>query len=235
MKKIFEDIIKIQCAKLIIFVIFLAAIIFLIFYYNVGEPKVSVLFGGLATGLIIAGIQLLFSWGEFTEMEKIKRLGIKKILLYRDDEKLYRSIISKSNHEILVLGNTAYRFFSDFADETRSDKKALIDALGRQVKVRILLPAPKWLSTDDKPRAEIALSKIKELFSKYKSFFECRYFDHAPCHNLVLADNDCLVGPIFQNIPSKNSPAIYTDNNSIYVKPYLKYFEHEWKDAKSCV
>ncbi|MBU1809393.1 MAG: hypothetical protein KJ661_07550, partial [Candidatus Omnitrophica bacterium] len=80
MKKIFEDIIKIQCAKLIIFVIFLAAIIFLIFYYNVGEPKVSVLFGGLATGLIIAGIQLLFSWGEFTEMEKIKRLGIKKIL-----------------------------------------------------------------------------------------------------------------------------------------------------------
>ena len=235
MKKIFEYAIKIQLPKLIVLGIFMGAISFIILYYNVNDPKISVLYGGLATGFIIAGIQLLFSWGEFNEMERIKKLGIKRILPYRDDERLYRDIINKSNNEILVLGNTASRFFIDFADETRPDKKALIDALGRQVKVRILLPDPKWLSIDDKPRAETSISKIKELGKKYKRFFECRYFDHAPFHNLVLADNNCLVGPIFPNIPSKNSPAIYTDDNSIYVRPYLKYFECEWKDAKPCV
>lgn len=234
MKKIFEEAIRIQLAKFIIFIIFLVALILLIVYHNLESTKISVVCGGLATGLIIAGIQLLFSWSEFTEMEKIKRLGIKKILPHRDDERLYRNVILNSKREILVLGNTASRFFTDFADETRSDKKALIDALGRGIKVRILLPDPKWLSLQDQHRAKISLEKIKKLSFGYRTFFECRYYDHAPFHSLVLADNNCLVGPIFPNIPSKDSPTIYTDNISIYANSYLRYFEHEWRSAISC-
>jgi len=234
MSKIFEKVIKFQLAKFIICAIFFAALILLLGYYNLENTKISVLYGGLSTGLIIAGIQLLFSWGEFNEMEKIKKMGIKKILPHRDDERLYRNVIRNSKREILVLGNTASRFFIDFADETRDDKKTLIDALGRGTKVKILLPNPKWLSAQDKLRAQISLKKIKELSSRYKTFFECRYYDHAPFHSLVLADDHCLVGPIFPNIPSKDSPAIYTDNNSIYANSYLRYFDYEWEDAKLC-
>lgn len=232
---IFTKGIYIYLYKIIFFLLIAAAVVFAYNYFNVNDPKTSALYGGLTTGLIVAIIQLLIMWSDHSEIEKIKKLKIKKILPHRDDEKLYGDIIKQSEKEIRVLGNTASRFLQDFADENRKDKRVLLDALSRKVKVKFLLPHPKWLATDDdKDKANIAERKIADLSIKYSNLFECRYYDHAPFHNLVMADDECLVGPIFPHISSKDSPAIYTDNSSIFVKPYLKYFEYEWERAKPC-
>jgi hypothetical protein len=218
--------------RVLLVLLFLVALICFFFFINVVDQKTAAIFGGLTTGLFIAFIQLLLSWFEHTEIEGIKKLRIKKVLPHRDDEMLYRSVISKAKDEILVLGNTALRFLNDFADESRPDKRALIDALSRKVQVRFLLPKPKYLDNlADRDRERIADRRIAQLTVQFKERFECRYFDHAPYHNMVRADEECLVGPIFPHISSKNSPAIYTDIKSIYVKPYLDYFEHEWEKA----
>jgi hypothetical protein len=187
----------------------------------------------MTTGLSVALLQLLLMWTEHKESEKIKKLGIKTILSSRDDEVLYREIIMRAKEEIRVLGNTAGRFMDDFADETRRDKRALIDALDRKVRVKFLLPKLNFLwNQNDKDRANIPLRTIKQLKNKYNDLVELKYYDHSPFHSLVLVDNDCFVGPIFPNRTSKNTPTIYTDKNSIFAQSYLEYFDFEWQRAQ---
>ena len=232
---IFTKGIYIYLYKIILSLLIAVIVFFIYLYFKEVDPKIYALYGGLIAGLIVAVIQLLIKWSEHSEIEKIKKLKIKKILPHRDDEKLYGDIIKQSEKKIWVLGNTAIRFLQDFADENRKDKRALLDALARNVKVKLLLPDPRWLATDDdKDKAKMSSRKIAELLIKYSNLFECRYYDHAPFHNLVMADDECLVGPIFPHISSKDSPAIYTDNSSIFVKPYLEYFNFEWDKAQPC-
>lgn len=200
------------------------------------NSTVTPLLGGMTTGLLVALLQLLLMWTEHNEIEKTKKLGIKKLLPHRDDEGFYRKVIEKTKKEIRVLGSTASRFMIDFADENREDKRALIDALNRKVQVKFLLPEPNNLwKEDDKPRAEIALKSIQGLKDKYGDLVECRHYTHHPFHNLVLADNDCFVGPIFPNRTSKDTPTIYTNKSSVFAESYLEYFHFEWEKAKTCL
>lgn len=157
--EIFKKQLNIYLYKIIIVVVLFAICLFLVIYFNSkASSPVTPLLGGLTTGLFVALLQLLLMWTEHNEMEKIKKLGVKEILTHRDDEGLYRKVIERAEREILVLGNTASRFMEDFADDTRSDKRALIDALGRNVSVKFLLPQPDYLwKSNDKDRANISL------------------------------------------------------------------------------
>lgn len=234
--RLFKTILNIYLYKLIIVSVAIVVLVLLLLYYKEIDAKHTALLGGLATGLIVAGLQLLLSWTEHIENEKIKRLRVKQILATRDDEKLYRSIIDNANRRIFMLANTAYRFLEDFADEdmTRQDKRALIQALERGVSVEILLPDAKYLTLeDDKYKAKISARKFSNLKTKFGDKFQVRYYNHSPAHNLLIVDHECLAGPIFPDISSKNSPAIYTDDESPFIKPYLKYFEVEWDKAAS--
>lgn len=234
--RFFKITLNIYLSKIIIVLLAFAIIVIILLYYQEPDPKQSALLGGLATGLMVAGLQLLLSWTEHVENEKIKRLRVKQILATRDDEKLYRRIIDNANSQVLMLANTAYRFLEDFADEdiARQDKRALIKALERGVSVKILLPEPQYLTLeDDKDKANISARKFNNLKSKFGDKFQVRYYNHSPAHNLLVVDHECLAGPIFPDISSKNSPAIYTDDESTFIKPYIKYFEAEWDKASA--
>lgn len=222
--------------KIIIVFAFLATVVFLVIYLSSKpDSKWTPLLGGMTTGLLIALLQLLLMWTEHSEIEKIKKLGIKKILPYRDDKDFYETIINNAREEIRVLGSTAFRFLKDFADENREDKKALLDALNREVCVKFLLPKPECLWNDeDISKGKSSLVLIQKLKEKYGDLVECRYYSHNPFHNLLLSDNDCFVGPIFPNRTSQNTPTIFTDIDSVFAKSYLEYFEYEWKDAQPC-
>jgi hypothetical protein len=228
--------INIYLSKIIIFFTMLAICILLLIYLkSKASSPFTPLLGGLITGLIVALLQLLLMWTEHNEMERLKKLSIKTVLAYRDEEELYKKVIEKSKKEIRVLGNTASRFMNDFADETRIDKRALIDALNRNVHVKFLLPDQNSLwNPDDKDRARISLRAIQDLKGKYGNLVECRFYSHSPFHSLVLADNDCFVGPIFPNRKSKDTPTIYTDTSSVFAESYLNYFDFEWKNAQPC-
>lgn len=222
--------------SILLFVWPIAIIIFFALYY-IAEPnsKLSGIWSGLATGLIIAFIQLLITIGEHKKARLLKQLGIRRVLAHRDDEAFYRDLINAATKEIKILGNTVYRFLSDFADEHRPDKQALLHALTRKVKIKILLPKPDYLHSEhDRRKAGTSSERLIELCNRYNSTFECRYYEHAPSHSLVVVDDECLAGPIFPNISSKDSPAIYTTEKSPFVKPYLKYFDELWENAIPC-
>lgn len=234
--RLFKKTINIYLYKIISLLLAVAIIVLILLYYQELDPKQSALLGGLATGLMVAGLQLFLSWTEHVENEKIKKLRVKQILATRDDEKLYRGIIDNANNRVFMLANTASRFLEDFADEdiARQDKRALIKALERGVSVKILLPKPQYLTLeDDKHKAKISARKFSILKTKFGDNFQVRYYNHSPAHNLLVVDHECLAGPIFPDISSKNSPAIYTDDESTFIKPYIKYFEAEWDKAAS--
>ena len=234
--EIFKKLLNIYLYKIIVVVVSVVICVFLVIYLNSkASSPFTPLLGGLTTGLIVALLQLLLMWTEHNEMEKTKKLGIKEILPHRDDKNFYRKVIERTKKEICVLGSTASRFMKDFADESREDKKALIDALNRSVHVKFLLPEPIFLwNEEDKTKADTSLKSIKGLKTKYGNLVECRHYSHHPFHNLLLADKDYFVGPIFPNRTSENTPTIYTDENSIFAKSYLEYFKFEWEKAKPC-
>ena len=158
---IFTKGIYIYLYKIILSLLIAVIVFFIYLYFKEVDPKIYALYGGLIAGLIVAVIQLLINLSEHYEIEKIKKLKIKKILPHRDDEKLYGDIIKQSEKKIWVLGNTAIRFLQDFADENRKDKRALLDALARNVKVKLLLPDPRWLAThNDKNKTKMSSKKI---------------------------------------------------------------------------
>ncbi len=227
--------INIYLYKIIGVAVTLAILILLMLFSSSSSSDSKSLMGGLVTGLFVALLQLWLMSTEHNEIEKIKKLGVKNILRYREDTVIYKKVIGDATSQIWVLGNTAIRFMRDFADENVADKRVLIDALERKVHLKILLPDLEHLwSKEDRKFASISIGRIRKLKKRYNSLIECKLYSHRPFHSLVLADNEIFVGPIFPNRKSKDTPTIYTDKNSVFASSYIEYFEYEWKSAKSC-
>lgn len=190
---------------------------------------------GLVPGLAVALMQFLLSWTEFRQISKFSKMRIKGVLNSRDGEAYYGAIIATAETKIDVQGVTASRFVSDFADATsgREDKKVLITALNRGVKVRFLLPESKHLSESD--RAEkfpLTARVLKGLMTSHANL-EVRYFDHKPTTSTVRIDDDVLVGPVFENVESRHTPAIHTSSGSALAQSYLNHFDSEWATART--
>ena len=233
MKSQFNRIVRIRLYKIVIVGLVLAAIACGIAYFLTSNPKYEGLLAALSAGLIVALVQYLLDWNEHAEIETIKKLGIVKILPHRDDKAYYQPLLAKATREILVLGNTASRFLDDFAHATRTDSQTLLEALGRGVRARILLPKSDYLNAKDQPKAEIVKQRMIQLAREHKTF-EYRYFDHAPANSLVRIDEDFLFGPIFSHISSKDSPTIHATADSALVVQYLQHIENEWETASKC-
>lgn len=231
--KIFSKRLSIGLAKVILVILLIAtSILAYLFFTGELSSKWTVLYGGLVTGLIVAIVQLLLDWYEHKEIEKFKLLGISRIIPHRDDEAYYRGLIKGATKKIDVLGVTANRFMADFADSSRgrAEKKVLIDALARSVAVRILVPQKSFLDHKDHDAFEQALGFFKTVRKTFGNF-EYAYFSHIPAHSIVLVDDDCLLGPVFPLISSKDTPCIQMNTQSPFANSYLKYFEEEWNKA----
>jgi len=222
--------VRIKLYKIVICVLTVATILCGITYFKTDNSKYEGLLAGLATGLIVALVQYLLDWNEHAEVEAIKKLGIVKVLPHRDDKDYYQPLLERASREILVLGNTASRFFEDFAHPTRPDSKSLLEALARGVQVRILLPKVNHLKECDRTKATAVKNRMSEIARDYKNF-EFRYFDHAPANSLVKIDEEFLFGPIFGHIHSKDSATIHATANSALVSQYIEHIEDEWKNA----
>jgi hypothetical protein len=228
---IFQRVVSFPLYVAIIIVLLIAAVITGYFSFNVSNQW-GVIFGGICTGLIVAIIQMLIQAQEHNDVEKLRRLGIREVLPHREGKEYYQALIEQSKKRVWVLGVTAYRFLEDFAHKSRDDSQALISKMKLQnVDVRVLLPKTQYLSKEDQARASSAYERIGELRKEFSNF-QVRYFDHIPIHSIVCADEECLVGPVFPKVPSRDSPAIHVVAFSTFVKHYMEFFEQEWKDAQ---
>lgn len=199
-------------------------------YWNEPEgSKLAPLLGGVATGLLLVIVQYMFSWHEHIERGRLRLLGLKNVLKNKVDIEYYGQLIKGAKKRIDLMGSTGSRFLRDFADSQGShdEAKYLLEAMGRGVKVRLLLPEAEQLFTDEsKASAKQVEEKLMELNKREE--FECRFFKHPPIHSIFRADNDLLVGPFFPNLESRNTPALHVRDDAILSERYIEYFEQEW-------
>lgn len=233
MKGIFDRNFKFRYSTIVIVVLFVAIIICSIFYFSQSDSSSGAILGSLVAGLIVALIQLIISWRDFEMTKKVEDLRLIQILYNRDDRLYYQKLISESRREIRVMGVTAKRFFEHFADMTvgaRPDAQVLISAMNRGVKVKILLPSKEYITNNKKASYEQVEETLKSINNKYpEAEIEIRYFDHIPAHSIFMVDSECIVGPVFENVESKNTPALHLKNESPFAEKYIAYFEQEWK------
>lgn len=237
MRNIFKKIVKIKLSIIILFFLIISLLTTSYFYFSLPHDentvKLEAVLASLSAGIFVAVIQFLLSWQSYRAHEKITTLGVKEILLTRDDRQFYENYLKGASKEIDMMGTTGQRFLNDFADQEGNASKGariLLDILKRGVKVRILMPKKKYLSAEDQNKAEIANRQLIELEKEFIGF-EYRYYDHLPAHGMFRVDCENIVGPIFPNGTSKNTPAIHLENNSPYGNKYHEYFNLEWEKA----
>lgn len=229
--------IKLSASIIIAFVFLILLLGSLYVYWKTDNPnnKWGGISGSLAAGLIVAIIQFLIAWIDFKQTEKIKELKLIEILYNRTSREKYAELIRSCNRKLDVMGVTAVRFFNDFADTSigaPENAKVLLNAMERGVHIRVLLPSNDYLPVAKKNDAEKVNTKYEELKKNYNDNIEIRYFKHTAAHSIFRIDDKCIVGPVFPNLESRNTPALYMEKSSPYALNYIDYFEEEWKEAK---
>lgn len=214
-------------------------VILIVVYWNIDDPsnKLSGFSVSLAASLAVALIQLGLASYEYKHNEKLRELELKEILYNRDSRVKYEAYIKNSRRQIDIMGVTASRFFEHFGDlddNASEEAKALIYALERGVRVRILLPLPQenYLNNEEKMiKAKNALEKYRKLSARYDKI-ELKHFDHSPAHSIFRIDDTCIIGPVFPKVESKYTPALHLMNTSPMAVKYINYFDSEWEEAK---
>lgn len=234
---IFGKSIKFSLSKLILFTLLIAIVLSVVVYFMTDRPgsKWGALFGSLSAGLVVAFIQFLISWQDYAETEKLKELKLVEVFYNRAVKSQYEEFIRCTNRNLDVMGVTAVRFFRDFADTTQGapdSAKVLLQALGRGVKVRILLPSDEYLPSERKRQDAVAVKSIYQELVKRYPLLEIRYFDHTAAHSIFRMDDTCIIGPVFPLLESRNTPALHVMTSSPIALNYLNYFETEWEEAK---
>ena len=232
MKEFFSKKIKINLSTIAILIMLFIICVCWKFYAVNPTSTVGAVLGSIIAGLIVALIQLGLSWWDYKMTQKIEKLRLIEILYDRDDRTYYANLIDKSRREIRVMGTTARRFFEHFADMTtgaRPEAQVLISALNRGVKVKLLLPSKDYIALNkiaDYNQVSETLNTIKQKYPHAE--IEIRYFDHIPAHSIFMVDSECIVGPVFEKVESKNTPALHLKNESPFAEKYVAYFEQEW-------
>lgn len=191
--------------------------------------------GSVGAGLFVAIIQLLIDWDDQREIAKLKALHLIKIMFNRDQRDEYAEFIGSAHKHLDLMGVSASRFFSHFADldqGAREESKVLLRALDNGVIVRILLPRKDFLDESKHASFEHVKTLIPQIKSRIPhADITIKYFSHMPTHSIFRVDDECIVGPIFPKLESKNTPAMRLKSKSIYAQKYLDYFENEWELA----
>ncbi|WP_373001727.1 hypothetical protein [Marinobacter sp.] len=198
------------------------------------DVKLATILGGVCVGLGVATIQLLVTIIEQKKISFYEGLQIYDVLEDRDNKALYQRLIDQSDRVIDVMGSTCSRLMDDFGQLGNEGSNALVKAMERSVKVRLLISNPES-ANNAADRAAIltkTLPAARMLKEQFPDNFQLKLLKERPSHNVMLCDDVCLVGPIFDQLKSKDTPALKTHKTSILSRVYLRNFEAEWQRSE---
>lgn len=200
-------------------------------FESYSDPNRAMTFvGGLCVALTIATLQLLITILEQKEIWHYRKIGIRDVLERRDDKVTYQKHICAAHSKIFIMGSTCSRLLEDFGRGEYSGSRSLVDALERNVNVRLLVANIDSLEKPDRDRIiNTTIPLAKYLSEKHPNHFHLRFLAGPAIHNLSVFDETCILGPIFPGTPSKDTPAIITELWSPPANSYINYFENQWQ------
>lgn len=235
--EVFSKNFKVSLSVVIFIILVMILILSVTIYHRIGNSNSiwGTVFGSLAAGMIVAIIQYIIAWNDYKQTEKLKELRLIEVLLNRAKRNKYEEFIKNASRNLDVMGVTACRFFNDFADISKGapdNATVLLKALDRGVQVRVLLPADNYLPASKKTDSEKVKNKYKELRHQYNNI-TIKYFEHSAAHSIFRIDDTCIIGPVFPELESRNTPALHVKKSSPIALKYMDYFESEWEKAKN--
>lgn len=226
--------VRIPLRHLITFGLILLLVFSLSLYFGITDPKIAALIGGISGGIAVLIISFLLSIYEYKQIDRFRALGILEVLSDRRNPVYYKDIVKDAKDIVQVMGTSCTRFIDDFAN-TESDNHVLIDTLNynNNLIVQFLVPSVEHMDEDSKLKFQGGERKILALLGLFPGRVQLKRYDWQPRHSLVRVDSDLIVGPVFQEVESKNSPAIHLDTASAYAEKYLMYYSWAWEKGRS--
>ena len=209
-----------------------AAFSYWFYWIDPANSKLVGLIGGVVSGLVIYLATFLTLMRPIQELDRFHRMGIKGLLANRHDQAYYRKLVARSRVRVDVMGASCGRFVQDFLD-VESDDKVLIDALFRhpQLKVRLLIPDDAHMSEEARNRTKATLEQVAAARARFGDRVEMRRFKDEARHSFVVADNDMVAGPIFEDDKSRHAPAVHVATETLFGQKYFDHFERMWNGA----
>ena len=211
---------------LIIFgLILLFVITFWLYYSSITDPKLATLMGGISGGIAVYLISFLLSIYEYKQIDRFRDMGVLEVLSDRRRSDYYKDYVKNANNTVQVMGTSCTRFVDDFANNA-NDNHVLIDALNKNsdLKVQFLIPSDDYMDDGSKTKFEEGKQKFVNFRNQFEGRVELKRHDFEARHSLVRVDDHLIIGPVFQLVESKDSPAIHLRTPSKYAEKYLKYF-----------
>lgn len=217
---------------LLALVILLAVTLYI--FYGASNPKLATLVAGVSGGLIVYIVGFILSIYEYKSIDRFRRLGVKEVLSNRRGIEYYRKMVGEAREHVLVIGTSCSRFIDDFANEENNDH-VLLDALRKNnaLKVRFLVPDEQSMDVASRSKFSAGEEKLRNLLKAFPDRVEMRRFNHQPRYSFVRVDVDLIVGPVFAERESKDSPAIHLDVESAFAEKYLADFDRVWKRSQA--
>lgn len=233
MKAVMKTTIRMPLSYAILAGLFLLAAVTLYLFFGTTNQKLSTIIGGICGGVVVYIISFLISIYEYRSIDRFRELGVKEVLPNRRGTDYYSELVSEAGEIVIVTGTSCSRFIDDFANK-ENDNHVLLDALRKNkgLHVKFMVPAEKYMDERSKIKFSAGEEKLRRLLADFQGRIEMRRFGHEPRHSFVRVDNDLVVGPVFVETESQDSPAIHLDVNSAYAGKYLRDFDRVWASSK---
>jgi hypothetical protein len=116
-----------------------------------------------------------------------------------------------------------------------SDDKVLIDSLSRhqQLKVRLLISDDAHMSDEARNRTTATVKQVDAARQQFGDRVELRRFEDEGRHSFVIADNDMVAGPVFEDDKSRHDPAVHVAAETLFGQKYSTHFERMWNSANA--
>lgn len=231
-EKKFEGKIPLPYLLIITFTLAIIAFSYILINGDNSDVTTSIL-SGLLVGTVFSLIQFLIDFDKHLVTNRLRKLELKEVLTNRSDTTYYNKLLVNARCEVNVMGSSCSRFIEDFMD-IDSDSHVLLNAMknNTRLKVKLLIPTENNMLMKSRISFIRVEPIIKSLIKDFPNQFELRRFNDAARHSFVIVDDDLIAGPIFQDIDSKNSPAIHISSTSVYGRKHVDYYDNVWN--KSC-
>ena len=201
--------------------------------FTTKNDTVIALLGGLAGGLVVYTISFVTDIGQLRQLDRFRKMGIKKILSTRHNVLYYGEVIGQAKFEVMVMGTSCHRFITDFLDR-KADDKALVDLLRQfpKLQVRILVPSDDFMDEDSRTKLGLVLPKLEHLQGEFGNRVKLKRFKDSARLSMVVVDDELIVGPVLPGIESRQAPAVHVKRQTDYGRKHVEYFDNVWREAE---
>jgi hypothetical protein len=190
------------------------------------------IFTGVCSGVLILAVD---KWLDRADLKFLtNRDHIVGSTKGREDARYYGELFDGARREVSFYGRTGYRLLTDFADIDSRDpnKRALLRALDRGVRVRFLVADNSCL--DDRGRDDADLAR--KLFERVRlalplSNFDLRFYSSPATFSYFRADETVVFGVNFPNKKSRHTPSVIATSASAAAASYIEFFEETWNSS----